>query len=181
MERCRMVFSGSGGQGVITAAIILSEAAVLYDNLIAVQTQAYGAAARGGATRTDVIIADTEINYPKVIQPNVLVCLTQEAYSKFSSIIRPGGLLITDSRYVEIQRKVDATQRELPLYQTVMEKIGKPIVFNICMLGAVIGLTDLVRPESVLKVLETRIPRGFLDMNRNALQLGLDLAEACKS
>ena len=181
MERCRMVFTGSGGQGVITAAIILAEAAVLYDNLIAVQTQAYGAAARGGATRTDVIIADTDINYPKVIQPNVLVCLTQEAYSKYSPIIRPGGLLITDSRYVEIQRKVDATQQEIPMYQSVMEKIGKPIVFNICMLGAVLGMTDLVRPESVIKVLEARIPPGFLDMNRRALQLGLELAEACRS
>ena len=175
-----MVFSGSGGQGVITAAIILSEAAVLYDKLVAVQTQAYGAAARGGATRTDVIIADTDINYPKVIQPNVLVCLTQEAYNKFSTIIRPGGLLITDSRYVEVQRKVDATQRELPMYETVMDKIGKPIVFNICMLGVVIGLTDLVRPESVLKVLETRIPPGFLDINRQAMKLGLELAEACQ-
>ncbi len=180
MERCRMVFSGSGGQGVITAAIILAEAAVLHDNLMAVQTQAYGAAARGGATRTDVIIADTQINYPKVIQPNVLVCLTQEAYVTFSPIIRPGGLLITDSRFVEIQRKVDATQRELPMYETVMQKIGKPIVFNICMLGAVVGLVDLVRPESIMKVLETRIPKGFLEMNRSALQLGLDLAKACR-
>ena len=176
-----MVFSGSGGQGVITAAIILSEAAVLYDKLVAVQTQAYGAAARGGATRTDVIIADTDINYPKVIQPNVLVCLTQEAYNKFSTIIRPGGLLITDSRYVEVQRKVDATQQELPMYETVMEKIGKPIVFNICMLGVVIGLTDIVRPESILKVLEARIPPGFLDINRQAMQLGLELAGACPS
>ncbi len=91
MERCRLVFSGSGGQGVITAAIVLAEAAVLYDNLTAVQSQSYGAAARGGATRSDVVISDSKINFPKVIQPNVLVCLTQEAYNKFSSIIRPGG------------------------------------------------------------------------------------------
>ncbi len=61
MERCRMVFSGSGGQGVITAAIILAEAAVLHEGLTAVQSQVYGAEARGGATRTDVIIADSEI------------------------------------------------------------------------------------------------------------------------
>ena len=135
MERCRLVFSGSGGQGVITAAIILAEAAVLYQNLTAVQSQVYGPAARGGATRTDVIISESNINYPKVIQPNVLVCLTQEAYNKFYTIIRPGGLLITDSRYVKIQRKADAKQRELPIYATVMEKIGKPIVFNICMLA----------------------------------------------
>jgi len=175
MERCRMVFSGSGGQGVITAAIILAEAAVLHEGLEAVQTQAYGAAARGGATRSDVIVSDSTINFPKVIQPNVLVCLTQEAYTKFCDIIRPGGLLLTDPRYVTPQLKVDARQREIPMYETVMEKIGKPIVFNICMLGAVVGLTDLVQPESIIKVLEQRIPSGFLEMNQQALDLGLEM------
>ena len=175
MERCRMVFSGSGGQGVITAAIILAEAAVLHENLTAVQTQSYGAAARGGATRSDVIISDTVINFPKVIQPNVLVCLTQEAYNKFYDIIRPGGLLITDPRFVTPQLKVDAIQHELPMYEMVMKKIGKPIVFNICMLGAVVGFTELVKPESIMKVLRMRIPPGFLKMNHQALELGLTL------
>jgi 2-oxoglutarate ferredoxin oxidoreductase subunit gamma len=175
-----MVFSGSGGQGVITASIILAEAAVLYENLNAVQSQSYGAAARGGATRSDVIISDSTIDYPKVIQPNVLVCLTQDAYNKFYEIIRPGGLLITDSRYVKIQKKVDALQRELPMYENVMEKIGKPIVFNICMLGAVIRMTGLLTPESIMKVLETRILPDFLDMNRQALDLGLALGEQFK-
>ena len=170
-----MVFSGSGGQGVITAAIILAESAVLHEGLEAVQTQAYGAAARGGATRSDVIISDSPINFPKVIQPNVLVCLTQEAYTKFCDIIRPGGLLITDSRFVTPHLKVDARQRELAMYETVMETIGKPIVFNICMLGAVVGLTGLVRPESIMKVLEQRIPSGFVEMNRQALDLGLEM------
>ncbi len=175
-----MVFSGSGGQGVITAAIILAEAAVLYENLTAVQSQAYGPEARGGATRSDVIISDTMINYPKVIQPNVLVCLTQEAYNKFYTIVRPGGLLITDARFVKIQRKADAKQRELPIYATVMEKIGKPIVFNICMLGALLALTDLIQPESVMKVIKTRIPKNFLELNQKALDIGLKLGEAYK-
>lgn len=161
---------------MITAAIILAEAAVLYEGLIAVQSQTYGPEARGGATRSDVIVSGSEIHYPKVIQANVLVCLTQMAYNKYSSIIRPGGLLITDSRFVHTERKVDAQQKELPLYEQVMEKIGKPIVFNICMLGAVIQLTELVKPESILQVIENRIPAGFLEMNRQALQLGIDLA-----
>lgn len=181
MERCRMVFSGSGGQGVITAAIILAEAAVLYDNLTAIQSQSYGPEARGGATRSDVIISDTTINYPKVIQPNVLVCLTQEAYNKFYTIIRPGGLLLTDSRFVKTQRKADALQKELPLYNTVMEKIGKPIVFNICMLGALLALTELVKPESIMKVIETRIPKDFLELNQTALNTGFELGETYKT
>lgn len=176
-----MVFSGSGGQGVITAAIMLAEAAVLHENLLAVQSQSYEAAARGGATRSDVIISDQTIHYPKVIQPNVLVCLAQEAYNSFASIIRPGGLLITDSRFVETERKVDARQIELPMYQTVMEKIGKPIVFNICMLGAVIRLTGLVKPQSIMKVLQTRLPKDVIEINQAALNLGIGLAEKIKA
>ncbi|MBW2486115.1 MAG: 2-oxoacid:acceptor oxidoreductase family protein [Deltaproteobacteria bacterium] len=181
MERCRMVFSGSGGQGVITASIILAEAAVLYENLTAVQSQSYGAEARGGATRSDVIISDSVIHFPKVIQPNVLVCLTQAAYGKFYPIVRPGGLLITDLRFVQTEKKVDAQQKELDMYETVMAEIGQPIVFNICMLGAVIALTGLVKPESIMKSLENRIPADFLDMNRKALDIGIRLGETAKN
>lgn len=175
MERSRLVFSGSGGQGVITAAIILAQAAVLYENKNAIQSQSYGAAARGGSTRSDVIIDDEEIFFPKVVQPNILITLTQESYNKFASIIRPGGLLLVDGRYVSVEKNVDARHIVLPMYDAVMEQIGKPIVFNICMLGAVIALFGLVRPESILAVLETRIPPAFLDINRKALELGMQM------
>jgi len=175
-----MVFSGSGGQGVITASIILAEAAVLFENLNAVQSQSYGAEARGGATRSDVIISDSIIDYPKVIQPNILICLTQEAYNKFHGIVRPGGLLITDARSVKTKKKVAAQQRELPMYQTVMDQIGKPIVFNICMLGAVIAMTNLISPDSIMRVLEKRIPADFLEINRQAMDLGLELGRKFK-
>jgi 2-oxoglutarate ferredoxin oxidoreductase subunit gamma len=176
MERCRLVFSGSGGQGVITAAVILAEAAVIVEGLTATQSQSYGAAARGGSTRTDIIISDSVIHYPKVIQPNVLVCLTQEAYGQYSGIIRPGGLLLLDNRYVQPEKKVDARQVALSMHKAVMEKIGKPIVFNICMLGALIKITGIVKPESIMTILEKRIPPGFLDMNHQALELGMELA-----
>jgi 2-oxoglutarate ferredoxin oxidoreductase subunit gamma len=178
MERSRLVFSGSGGQGVITAAIILAKAAVMFEGKNATQSQSYGAAARGGATRSDVLISDSDIYFPKVVQPNILVSLTQESYNTFSGIIRPGGLLLVDSRYVSIEKKVDAKHLSLPMYDTVMEKIGKPIVFNICMLGALLGATRLVRGESILKVLETTIPKDFMEMNKTALDLGIEMGES---
>ncbi len=177
MERSRLVFSGSGGQGVITAAIILAKAAAIFENKSAIQSQSYGAAARGGATRSDIIIDDSEIFFPKVIQPNILVSLTQESYNKFSSIIRPGGLLLVDSKYVTIEKKVDAKHIALPMYDTVMKEIGKPIVFNICMLGALIGVSGLIKPESILKVLETTIPDGFMEMNKKALDIGMTMGK----
>ncbi|MBT8362168.1 MAG: 2-oxoacid:ferredoxin oxidoreductase subunit gamma [Desulfobacterales bacterium] len=173
----RLVFSGSGGQGVITAAVILAETVVIHEGRNAVQTQKYGAAARGGATRSDIIIADGTINYPEVIQPNILVTLTQEAYNSYSSIVRPGGLLLTDSRFVETAKKVDAKKIELPMYDQVMDKIGKPIVYNICMLGTLIGITKLISPASIMKVLAKRIPADFLSMNERALDIGLGFGE----
>ena len=176
MGRIRLVFSGSGGQGVVTAAIILAEAAVLYDGLTAVQTQSYGAAARGGTTRSDVIISEDPINYPMVVQPNILVCLTQEAYHKYAPMIRPGGLLISDSHYVKTERRVDAVQNELPLYETVTQQLGSAVALNICMLGAVMGFTRLVQVKSIKDVLQKRVPNRFLDMNHQALNLGLELA-----
>ena len=173
MKRTRLVFSGSGGQGVITAAIILAEAAVIYGGMNAVQSQSYGAAARGGTTRSDVILSDSEIHFPGVTQPNILVCLTQEAYISYSPIIRPGGLLLTDSRFVKTIKKVDAKQIELPIYESIMEKIGKPIVFNISLLGALIGITELVDPASIMEVIRTRVPEDFIAMNNRALDIGL--------
>jgi 2-oxoglutarate ferredoxin oxidoreductase subunit gamma len=169
------VFSGSGGQGVITAAIILAEAAVMYDGKNATQSQSYGAAARGGGTRSDIIISNEEINFPEVRQPNVLVCLTQDAYNTYSSIVRPGGLLLTDTKFVKTTKKVDARQVELPLYQEVMSKIGKPVVFNICVLGALVGITEVVRPKSVMSAVADRVPRDFLELNNEALDLGFTL------
>ncbi|WP_136810661.1 2-oxoacid:acceptor oxidoreductase family protein [Desulfosediminicola flagellatus] len=175
MRRTRLVFSGSGGQGVITAAIILAEAAVIHEGMNATQSQSYGAAARGGATRSDVIISEREIDFPVVTQPNILVCLTQQAYSSFAPEIRPGGTLLTDEKFVETTRKVDARQIELPMYQSVMDTIGKPIVFNICVLGALLGITGVVESESVMKAIEERVPRDFVEMNKEALNIGIEL------
>jgi 2-oxoglutarate ferredoxin oxidoreductase subunit gamma len=178
MERYRIVFSGSGGQGVITASIILAEAAVIYEGLNAVQSQSYGPEARGGATRADVIIADREIRFPKVNQPNILICLTQEAYNRFANTIRPGGLLLTDSHFVKPARKVDARQVELGMHKEVMDQIGKSVVFNICVLGAMLGLVPLVKTDSVMSVIKSKIPPDLIDMNKKALDLGFQLAAA---
>jgi 2-oxoglutarate ferredoxin oxidoreductase subunit gamma len=175
MDRSRLVFSGSGGQGVITAAIILAKAAAIFENKNAIQSQSYGAAARGGSTRSDIIIDDSEIFFPKVLQPNILVSLTQESYNKFASIIRPGGLLLVDTKYVSIEKKVDAKHIALPMFETVMKEIKNPIVFNICMLGALIEISELIKPESIIKVLETTIPEDFMDMNKKALDLGMKI------
>ena len=174
-KRIRVVFSGFGGQGVVTAAIILAEAAVIHEGMNATQSQTYGAAVRGGITRSDIIISDDVIDYPKVVQPNILVCLTQEAYVAYSPIIRPGGALLVDSRYVQTAKKVDAKQLRLPMYDRVMKKTGKPVVFNVCVVGVLVGLTGILKPDSVRAAVDDRAPTGFVEINREALEIGLEM------
>lgn len=181
MQNVSFVFSGSGGQGVITAAILLAEAAVMYEGLNAVQSQAYGAEARGGASRSDVIISNSEVYFPEVHVPNYLITLTQQAYDKFYPLIKHDGTIIADTRYVKDFLKTNGnTIIKLPLYHRVMEEIGKPIVLNICTLGAVIEITKVVKPESIMKVLEQRMNPDFLEMNRKALDLGIKVARECR-
>lgn len=162
---------------MITAAIVLAEAAALHQGLNAVQTQSYGPEARGGATRADVVISQEPIRYPKVIHPNLLVALTQEAYSKFASIIRPGGFLLVDSRFVRTARRVDARQVALPMYERVLAEIKKTVVFNICMLGALLRLTGVLQSEAIMQALRRRLPAGLLEINQQALELGMRLAD----
>ncbi len=166
---------------MITAAIILAEAAVLFEGQNAVQSQSYGAAARGGVSRSDVIISDAPIHFPKVNQPNTLICLTQEAYNNFNAVIRPGGILITDTHHVSLDTRAEARIYHLPMYTSVMEQIGKPVVFNICVLGALQGITGLVRLDSLREVLKKRIPANFLEINEKALQMGAEMGERAEA
>jgi len=182
MDACsqpsRFLLSGSGGQGVITMAILLAEAAVLHENLVAVQSQSYGPEARGGATRSDVIISCRDIYYPKVEQPNILVALTDEAAAKFCPLIRPGGLCIYDSDLVQPDRRVDARFKGMPMLRTLRERGGKPVAFNITVLGALVTLTGVTRLKSIESVLAMRFPPAFKDANVKALRVGAELAES---
>lgn len=177
MEKFRFLMSGSGGQGVITMAILLAEAAALYEGRNAVQSQSYGPEARGGATRSDVIVSDGPIYYPKVEQPNYLVALTNESMNKYLPLIRPGGLCLYDSDLVQPDLRVDAMRKGLPMYQAVMDTLGRPVAFNICVLGALATLTGVVRLRALEQVLESRFAAAHHQNNKKALHLGADMAK----
>lgn len=177
MEKYRFLLSGSGGQGVITMAILLAETASIEDGLMAVQSQSYGPEARGGATRSDVIISDTPILYPKVRQPNILIALTQEAANKYVPLIRPGGLLIYDSDMVTPNDRIDAQLVGIPMYHSVKEKLGKTIAYNICVLGVLVQLTKVVSLPAIEKTLAKNFASAHHEANKQALHLGVELAK----
>ncbi len=167
--------SGFGGQGLITAGIILAEAA-LKDHRQAVQTQSYGPEARGGASKSEVIISDGVIDYPKVTRPHILLVMSQEACDKYESDLVPQGVLIADSTYVQAVGETPGRVFSLPLTAAVRERLGKVIVANITALGAIIGLTGVVTRLALEQAVMARVPRGTEELNRQALDLGLQLA-----
>ena len=176
-QKVRLVFSGAGGQGVITAAIILAEAAALHEGLTAVQSQSYGPEARGGATRSDVIISSSEIMFPKVNQPNILICLTQEACDKYVDDLKEDGLLIADSRAVRTLPKGAYGVIAVPIAELAENEIGRSMTANMIALGIVVGATQVVKPRSVEMAISARVPRGSEELNLKAFRLGLEASE----
>lgn len=166
--------SGFGGQGLITAGIILADAAVK-EGKQAVQTQSYGPEARGGASKAEVIISDNIIDYPKVKEPDVLLAMSQEACNKYLPSLREHGILIIDSYYVKNVPPANVRVYALPITELAREKLGKVIVANIVALGTTVELTGVVGRQVLEEAVLSRVPRGTEELNRQALALGFEL------
>ncbi|MBP8784903.1 MAG: 2-oxoacid:acceptor oxidoreductase family protein [Synergistaceae bacterium] len=183
-KRYEIRVAGSGGQGVILAAVILGEAAALMEEgLTSVQTQAYGPEARGGACKSEVVYSRTEIDYPKASHPNLQVILTQKACDEYAGDTAKGGIIILDDFFVTEDPKVDAEIYRLPIVRTAREELKKEIVTNMVALGAaarVLELADLTKPESVKKAILNRVPAGTEELNSKAFDAGYALMKAKK-
>lgn len=173
--RTEIRLAGEGGQGMILAGIILAEAAAIYDGKNAVQSQSYGPEARGGASRSEVIISDNEIDFPEVILPNILVALSQMAYDKYAANLDPNGLIIVDEEKVKNVSGADVIK--LPVGRIAMEVTGKAITANTVALGILVGLTGLVSRQALEQAVAAHAPKGTVEMNSKALQAGFEQAE----
>jgi len=172
MDRYEMRLSGSGGQGLILAGKILAEAAAIYDGRNAVQTQSYGPEARGGASKAEVVISDGEIDYPKALQLDLLLSLTQESCTKYSGDLKKGGILIIDSGMVKELPKGEFKVYSLPITGIATEKVGKAVVTNIVALGILTRIADVISEESVKKAILARVPKGTEELNMKAFDEG---------
>ena len=177
MDRTEIRLAGEGGQGMILAGIILAEAASIYGGRNAVQTQSYGPEARGGASKAEVIISPDEIDHPEVLEADILVALSQEAYRKFHKDVKPEGLLIVDADKVEVAGE-QAIQ--IPITRMAIETTGRQITANTVALGVLVGLTGIVSREDIEKAVTARAPHGTEEMNRKALEAGFAAAEQVK-
>lgn len=177
-ERYEIRFSGSGGQGLILAGVIFAEAATIHDKINAVQSQSYGPEARGGASKSEVIISDRVIDFPKAQGIDLQLSLTQESCSKYYKDIKPNGTLLVDEDFVKNVPKGSFKVIRMPILRTASEDIGKAFVANIVALGAITALTGKVRIESVEKAVLSRVPKGTEELNKKALKMGYDMGKA---
>lgn len=169
-EKYEVRLSGSGGQGVILAGVILAEAALI-DGLEAVQNQSYGPEARGGASRSEVIIWDQPVDFPEVSTPHLVVCMTEEAWEKYAARVRPGGIVIADSTFVRGKAEAENVFF-LPITAETKEATGSALGANVAALGVVAALSGVVSREALEEAVKRRVPARFLESNLKALAIG---------
>ena len=167
-------FGGSGGQGVILMGVILAMAGAR-DHRYVVQTQSYGPEARGGYSRSDVIISDAPIDYPELQQADLLVALSQTAADQYIGVLRSDGVLVYDSENVMALPAFKGERFGIPFTRLALEETGRRQTTNILTLGAVAGITGVVTTESLRKAMLAMVPAGTEEMNAKALARGLAL------
>lgn len=172
LKEKHVLFTGFGGQGIVLAGDILGKAASLYDQKHATMTQNYGPEARGGACSSQVIISDEEILFPCVENPEILVCMSQEAYSKNIKSLRLGGTLIWDTDLVHT-RKIDTSCKTYSIPATrFAEKLGTKMMANIVMLGFFSAVEHLVHADALKKAILDSVPQATKDTNLEAFNKG---------
>ncbi len=138
------------------------------------QTQSYGPEARGGASKAEIVISYETIDYPKTMNPDLLLAMNQTSCDAYFSDLKPYGLLVVDSTLV----KQIPTSRAvaLPFTDTARKEVGKELVANMVALGAVVRLSQIVRPDIVEETLSQKVPPAFVEMNIKAFNAGMALA-----
>jgi 2-oxoglutarate ferredoxin oxidoreductase subunit gamma len=173
--RYEIRLSGSGGQGIILMGIILAEAIGVYDGKYVAQTQSYGPEARGGSSKSEVIVSDEEIDYPKAMKPDLLLAMNQKSCDEFYPDLKPEGLLIVDSTFVTQIPTTKAFQ--IPFTRIAREKFKREVVANIVALGALAQLSPLVSSKAMEAAVLARVPKGTEKLNRDALKAGMAAAK----
>ena len=177
-SRYEIRLSGSGGQGLILIGIILAEAIGIYDGKFVAQTQSYGPEARGGSSKSEVIVSDEEIDYPKAIKLDFLLAMNQKSCDEFYPDLKPEGLLIVDSTFVTQVPTPKAFQ--IPFTRIAREKFNREVVANIIALGALSQLTPIVSAKAVESAVLARVPKGTEKLNRDACRAGMNAAKRAK-
>jgi len=172
MQLTEIRVAGFGGQGVILAAMVIGKAASIYESGFATMTQNFGPEARGGACSAQVITSDQPVLYPYVTTPDILVVMSQEAYTKFSPELKPNGTLIIEQDLVRISNLPEGTRIYSCPATRIAEDLGKRMVLNVVMVGFFAAVSGTLKQESLRNAVLDSVPPAFKELNAKAFDAG---------
>jgi 2-oxoglutarate ferredoxin oxidoreductase subunit gamma len=178
MQLTEIRIAGFGGQGVILSAIVVGKAASIFEGEFATMTQSFGPEARGGACSAQVILSDSPILYPYVTQPDILIVMSQEAYSKFAPEVKEGGTLVIEQDLVRVSHLPPGTKVLSCPATRLAEELGKKMVLNIVMVGFFAAVTSLVKPECMRQAVADSVPPAFKELNLKAFDKGFEYGQS---
>jgi 2-oxoglutarate ferredoxin oxidoreductase subunit gamma len=172
MALTELRIAGFGGQGVILAANIIGKAASIFAGGYATMTQNYGPEARGGAASSALVLSDQPVLYPYIARPDILVVMSQEAYSRFSPEVKDNGIVIVEQDLVRVGALPETVRLFSCPATRMAEELGKKVVLNVVMIGCLAAVSGIVSRESFRAAIEASVPKVAIDLNLRAFEAG---------
>jgi len=175
MNQTKIKIGGFGGQGIIRAGYILGKAASIYDKKNATLTQSYGPESRGGACSAQIIVGDEQVDYPEVINPDILIIMSQEAFEKYTPSLQKKGTLFYDEDLAKPTNNLGKTTKVYSIPATrYAEELGKKIVANIIMIGFFAAISGVISPDAVKDAIRSTLSRELEEVNIKAFNRGFE-------
>jgi 2-oxoglutarate ferredoxin oxidoreductase subunit gamma len=168
------MISGTGGQGIVASGSFLSKAFFMKGYEV-VFSRSYGAEARGGSCKSEIMISDKVINELQFEKSDVLLCLSLPAFIKYLPIAKPKSLVLVDS---EVYNRADYDRDDLKIVpvpaREIANELGNQIVANMVMLGALAKKSKLVNTELLKSAIKSSMRESMRDINLKAIQMGYE-------
>lgn len=174
-----ILIAGSGGQGIILAGLVFSEAAAVFDGKNVTQTQSYAPLARGAPSKTEIIISNAPIDYPKIEQADIFLAMNEESYEKYINTIAKEAITIADAYYIE--KSLTKKTILVPITEISKKVTGKAITASMTALGIITRLTGIITLDALINAARRRVPPGTEDMNEKAIQAGYNAELGCEN
>jgi 2-oxoglutarate ferredoxin oxidoreductase subunit gamma len=179
LQRIEVRFAGFGGQGVILAGTVLGKAIVIYDGKNASLTQSYGPESRGGSCHCDLVVSDSKIDYPEILQEDYLIAMSQQAADQFVGKLRNNGALIVDSSMVTTTADHDRVSTyRIPATKIASEEFQEPMLANMIMLGAFVHLSGICTKGALVRAMSEIVPKRTVEKNTKALERGFGMVDS---
>lgn len=182
MTRHEIRLCGFGGQGIALAGKILGSAVSFFEKKNSVTTQSYGPESRGGASASNVVISDEEVDFPYVTEPEIFICMSKEAYTKYIDSMKEGGWFFYEESLVPVDNRMNKAAHiyKIPATEIAEKELGRRIVTNIVMLGFFAELNPLINKNAILKSVLRMVPARFKDLNERAFKTGMEYAKKAR-